>query len=688
MNDTSKTPVALEDLHNWQLYRDADDILWLGLDCAGESTNTLSSLVLQELQVAIDAVVAERPRGLIVYSAKESGFAAGADVREFDQMLDIDDTAKRIDEVHSLFARIENLSFPSVARAHGFCLGGGLELALACKHIVADDGRTTRLGFPEVLLGIHPGFGGTVRSVRYCGAPAALDLMLTGRLVDARRAEQCGLIDRAVPTRHLDAAALSFVHKRQPQRTPGVTKRLASHALARPIVARITHSEVAKKVLPQHYPAPYSLLDLWQRFAGNPARMYPEEARSVARLLVSPASRNLVRLYKLQEGLKRAVESSAKQPTHVHVVGAGTMGGDIAAWCALRGMHVSLQDRAPQYIAPAMQRAAGLFDRRIKRRHERLMLGDRLVADFDGDGIERADVIIEAIIEDVEAKRELFSALEARARPDAILATNTSSIPLTDIASSLNDPTRLVGIHFFNPVQQMQLVEIISSEQTDEAVVTRAAAFTTAIDRLPLRACSAPGFLINRVLSPYLQEAMLMLEQGLQATEIDAVAKSFGMPMGPLELADTVGLDICLRVGEILGAAFGGEVPQSLRGHVSAGRLGRKSNTGYHAYVNGKIARQRLPRSRSQSGAATADIRDRLLLPLLNEAVACLREGIVDNADLIDVALVFGAGFAPFRGGPIQYARDRGIGEILFRLQRFEDQFGSRFAADPGWHAL
>ena len=678
------TPVRIDGVSHWRLARDGDDLAWLCFDRADADTNTLSSGVLTELGTAVEALVKEHPRGLVIYSAKANGFAAGADVREFNQLTDVDATAARIREVHQLFERIENLPFPTVAQVHGFCLGGGLELALACRHIVAAAESSTRLGFPEVMLGLHPGFGGTVRSIRDCGVSRAMDLMLTGRALDARRAFKAGLVDRAVPTRHLDAAARHFALNRQPRRKPTITMRAASHRVLRPLVVKLLRRQVTKRVTEQHYPAPYALIKLWQEHGGDDAAMYGAEARSIANLFTSATSRNLVRLFALQERLKSIGREYPFDGKRVHVIGAGVMGGDIAAWCALRGMQVTLQDREPRFIAPAMKRANKLFTRRVRDKFERLAVHDRLIPDFNGDGLRRADVIIEAIIEDVDAKRELFAQVERQAKPDALIATNTSSIQLSDIASALSDPRRLVGIHFFNPVAQMQLVEIIADEHTHLAARQQAAAFTVAIDRLPLPASSSPGFLINRVLSPYMHEAMLLMEEGVAPVEIDGVAKTFGMPMGPIELADTVGLDICLHVGEILTRAFGGEPSRILRDKVAQKRLGRKTKVGFYEYKKGKVIRPQV----EGNPVPRIEIRDRMMLRLLNEAVACLGEGIVADADLVDVGMVFGTGFAPFRGGPLNYACDRGVTEITQRLEAFAAAHGERFKPDARWADL
>lgn len=676
--------IELADVDHWRLGRDAEDILWLAFDCAGTTTNTLSSIVLTQLEQALNVAGGERGRGLVIYSAKPNGFAAGADISEFDQMTDADETAQRLDEVHRLFARLEQWSTPSVALVHGFCLGGGLELALACRHIVATSDVPTRLGFPEVLLGIHPGFGGTVRAIRDCGASKAMDLILTGRSIEARRAAKMGLIDRAVPERHILTAARYFAAARYPKRQAGRLQQLEQSFLARPVLAAIMRRQVAKQAREQHYPAPYAAIRLFQDHAGDFDSMYRAEAKSIGQLLTTATSRNLVRVFQLQERLKAFGRNDDWQPQRVHVIGAGTMGGDIAAWCAMRGLEVTLNDRAPEYYGGAVKRAHKLFKRRIRDPYLRQQAHDRLQLDFNGDGVQHADVIIEAIIEHRDIKRELFRELEQQASPEAVLATNTSSIPLAEIAEALEQPSRLVGIHFFNPVAQMQLVEIISSETTDAAVAAKAAAFTTVIDRLPLPVRSAPGFLVNRVLSPYLQEAMTLLEEGVPASIIDAAARDFGMPMGPIELADTVGLDICLHVGNILSAAFGGEAPAILKRQVEQKRLGKKTDAGFYDYRKGKPV---VPR-RQNYDSDTSDIRDRLVLRLVNEAVNCLADEVVEDADLVDVGMVFGTGFAPFRGGPMHYAKHREWPAVYQRLLELEARYGERFRPVDGWTAL
>jgi 3-hydroxyacyl-CoA dehydrogenase/enoyl-CoA hydratase/3-hydroxybutyryl-CoA epimerase len=327
------------------------------------------------------------------------------------------------------------------------------------------------------------------------------------------------------------------------------------------------------------------------------------------------------------------------------------MGGDIAAWCALRGLTVTLQDQDAQRIAPAMKRAAKLFTERLKDPRRVRDAIDRLIPDVPGHGIAHADVIIEAIFENVDAKRKLFAEVEARARTDAILATNTSSIPLEDIAGALRSPSRLIGLHFFNPVARMMLVEVVAGRDSEPSLVARGAAFVRAIDKLPLPVKSAPGFLVNRVLAPYLMTAMRSVDEGIAPEAIDEAAVAFGMPMGPIELADTVGLDICLAVGRMLGHE--GEPPRKLAERVAAGQLGKKTGQGFYTWVDGRPQKQ-------APAAVPAGLGKKLVDPLVAEAKAALAEGIVEDADLVDAGAIFGAGFAPFRGGPLQYARAAG----------------------------
>jgi len=665
----------------WSLEIDPQRVAWLCIDQPGASANALSRTAMEQLAARLDEVAAAAPRGLVITSGK-SGFIAGADVREFGQVASPDEAVPFIRAAHAILDRLEALPFPTVAAINGYCLGGGLELAMACRYRVCVDDPKAVLGLPEVMLGIHPGFGGTVRAVRLVGVTAAMDMMLTGRNLRPDKARQLGLVDRVVPAAELRSVAASMATNPGPTRRAPLGQRLLSLGPLRGLVAPKIEQQVARRAKREHYPAPYAIVDLWRRHGANPRTGYEAEAQSVARLVCTPTSRNLVRVFFLQERMKALGGRDAPKGGHVHVVGAGVMGGDIAAWSAQRGFTVTLQDRSTELVAPALERARTFFEKRARVPGKAAEAMARLTADVAGLGVEKADLVIEAIFEDAGAKRDLYARLEPRMKPDAILASNTSSIMLEDLAGGLADPGRLVGLHFFNPVAQMPLVEVIESARTRPESRSAALAFTRAIDKLPLPCRSAPGFLVNRILMPYLTEAMLAAQEGVPFAIIDRVATDFGMPVGPIELADTVGLDVCLHVGRILAAAFGRPAPEAVAELVQAGKLGRKSGGGLYEWRDGKAVKP------AATGSAPEDLEDRLMLPMVNEAVAILREGVVADADLVDAGVIFGSGFAPFRGGPLQFARSRGPAVVLERLRELEARHGARFRPDPGWDAF
>lgn len=675
---------------HWTLQFDTQQIAWLTLDKSGASANSLSREVMTELDARLREVVAGGARGLAICSGK-TGFIAGADVAEFAEVRTPEEALPFIHEAHAILARLEGLPCPSVAVINGYCLGGGLELALACRYRVCVDEAKVTLGLPEVMLGIHPGFGGTVRAVRQVGVSAAMDMMLSGRNLRPDRALAIGLVDRVVPRHALHDAARQLILNSPAPRRPPLIQRVLGWPVVRPIVARRMYQQVAKRARRDHYPAPYAIVDLWQQHGANERTGFRAEAASVAQLVCSPTSRNLVRVFFLQERLKRLGEGNVKDAdqtkAHVHVVGAGVMGGDIAAWCAVRNCSVTLQDKTPDLVQAALIRAESFFAKRSRIAGQAEQYRARLQMDVPGDGVDNADVIIEAIVENIEAKRALFGTIEPRLKPGAVLATNTSSIMLETLSQGLADPARLVGLHFFNPVTQMPLVEVISCTQTSAATLTAALTFTRTIDKLPLPCKSAPGFLVNRVLMPYLTEAMYLAREGLPLAEIDRVAERFGMPIGPIELADTVGLDVCLHVGRILAAAYGRAAPDELAALVEAGKLGRKSGRGLYEWQDGK-PRKTLQDAVTAGPPVPEDAEDRLILPMLNEAVTILREGVVAEEDLIDVGVIFGTGFPPFRGGPLRHARERGIANVVATLRRLEQLHGARFSPDPGWQAL
>ena len=673
----------MADTPTWSLSIDPDRIAWLVCDTPGASTNVLSAAVLRDLATQLEEIAAARPAGVVIRSAKGSGFIAGADIKEF---LQIESSAQGYELVRAgqaVLQTLADLPCPSVAALHGFVLGGGLELALACTYRVGADDPNLSLGLPEVLLGIHPGFGGTVRSVQLIGVRPALDLMLKGKPYRGARALELGLIDELVPFAELCERAKSRLLRAPPKTSAPFVDRLMNLPPARSFIARQAASALQKSVRRDQYPAPYAILDLWQHHGAAGAEGYEAEARSISDLICTPTSRNLVRVFLLQDRLKALGGRSPAEFRHVHVIGAGVMGGDIAAWSAYRGMTVTLQDRSLELIQPAMERARIFFDRRLKDPAAAGAAFARLRMDVTGDGIADADVVIEAIIENVEAKRALYAKLEPKLKPTAILATNTSSIKIETLCENLRDPSRLVGIHFFNPVSQLQLVEIVQGTSTQPQAVQNALRFARKLDKLPLPCKSAPGFVVNRILTPYVNEALFALESGVPASVIDRAARDFGMPMGPIELTDVVGLDVSLHVGRVLADSFQRRVPDILIKRVEQRKFGRKSGEGFYVWRDGKpLASQASP------DVVAADLEDRLILPLLNEAVACLREKVVEDADLLDAGVIFATGFAPFRGGPLHYAKARGIAQVTARLGELAGRYGERFRPDPGWQRL
>lgn len=669
--------VAITD---WTSHTDDQNILWLSLDLQGTDTNVLSSSVLDQLNLLIDQILADKPKAVIFRSAKSSGFIAGADVREFLTVTNKQEALIMIKRGQNVFSRIESLPCPTVALIEGFCMGGGTELALACDYRVGLDSSSTKIGLPEVKLGIHPAFGGLVRSTAIINPMHSLELMLSGRSLAMKQAKNIGLVDLVQPGRQIERAARQVALTKPAKQQMPLLGKILSLPGIRSLLAGYMKKQVAKKAPRQHYPAPYAILDVWCQYFANSKRMMEEEANSVARLIQGDTVRNLIRVFFLQTQLKGLGDKKSFKPKHVHVIGAGVMGGDIAAWCALRGFTVTLQDREPKFLTRAIAAAHKLYSMRIRIPHERNAAIDRLIPDCNGYGIEKADVVIEAIFENLEAKHEIYRDIEPRMKPDAVLATNTSSIPLEDLATVLKQPERLVGIHFFNPVALMPLVEIVKTDQSSKQMIDHAAAFTLHIGKLPLPVKSSPGFLVNRILMPYLVEAIFLHDEGVTPEAIDRAALDFGMPMGPVELADTVGLDICHSVAENLSKAYGIKVPDGLEKFVKAKKLGKKSGSGFYQYKKGKA----LKNNDADMGDQKM-IQNRLMFRLLNEAAACLDEKIVDEIDLLDAGIIFGTGFAPFRGGPLNYSIQQGVDKITSEMESYGNKYGERFNPVNGW---
>ncbi|NNK34160.1 MAG: 3-hydroxyacyl-CoA dehydrogenase, partial [Xanthomonadales bacterium] len=638
---------------NWRLETDLDGVCWLTVDRAGESANSLSREVLTELEQIVTDLEARPPRGLVLQSGKSGSFIVGADVREFGLVENAAEAESFIREAHTLFDRVEALSFPTVVTIDGFCLGGGLELALCFDYRIASGRDRTRLGFPEVKLGIYPGFGGSARTTQLIGGMKAMPIMLTGRMLRARQARALGLVDQVVGEHgSLRWAARRAVLKKRKSKGPGYTARLSNFGPVRQFLAGQMVKQTAAKAKPEHYPAPFELIEAWKEHGDDKRQMLDEEARRVARLITGDTSRGLRRVFGLMEQLKANGKEAGFRARRLHVIGAGVMGGDIAAWGVLQGLEVTLQDREMKYIEPALKRANKLFARRLKTPDRIAGARSRLVADVDGAGAARADVIIEAIFENLEAKQALFQDLEARVKPEAILATNTSAIPLKDIASVLERPQRLIGLHFFNPVAKMPLVEVVFDDSTTPDEIDRGCAFCNQINRFPLPVVSSPGFLVNRVLAQYMLKAFqIHRERGIAKEALDKAAERFGMPMGPVELADTVGLDVGLGVMGTLGGEEAAEEAKLLKELVDGGKLGKKSGEGFYEWKKGKPVKD----AEAVEGVNLDSLGEELMQPYLDECRACLEDGIVADRDALDAGMIFGTGFAPFRGGPLFY---------------------------------
>ncbi len=668
--------------NHWKTSEGDDGVVTLTLDRAGSGVNAISRAVLDELEQIVERLAIEKPAGVIVHSAKPAGFAVGADIKEFVEYARHDSVLENIEHGQRVYEALARLPCPTVAAVHGACMGGGTELILACRQRIAADDEKTKIALPEVMLGIHPGWGGTARLPRLIGATEALPVMLTGKSLSAKRALGLGVVDRlARPDELLAEAKLLLRH---PAARPFArrAKAWASNTwLARQILAPMVSRQTAAKVRKEHYPAPFAMIDVWQRGGASIQQRLKVEARSVAKLAQTPTAQNLIRIFFLQERLKGQGSGTEHGVKHVHVVGAGVMGGDIAAWAAFKGFEVSLQDREMKFVQPALDRARQLYEKKLKAPEQVEAAMRRLRADVEGSGVASADLAIEAIYENARAKEALYASIEPRFRADEILASNTSSIPLDELRKNLKAPQRFLGLHFFNPVAQMPLVEVVRHDQLDPAIEKRALAFCKAIGKLPVAVKGTPGFLVNRILMPYLLEALRLYSEGVPGPVLDREAKKFGMPMGPIELADTVGLDVCASVGKELAPFLGLELPPGLEEKLAAGKRGKKDGQGLYVWQDGKPEKPEI----DKEYVTPPDVQERMILPMVNEAVACLADGVVDDADLLDAGVIFGTGFAPFRGGPIRYARSEGAGKLKARLEQLAQRYGDRFRPKNGW---
>lgn len=652
---------------------DPDGIAWVVFDDPESKVNLLSPTTVGQLDKILDELSQRKPKGVVFISAKPDIFIAGADIKELEKIRDAEHGEQLSKAGHRILAKIKELGVPSVAAVDGACLGGGCELALACRHRVATDNPKTQIGLPETQLGIIPGWGGTQRLPRLIGLRAALDIICAGKSVSAEKARRIGLVDAAVPGVALKQIVVNIIQnccrKAAPKRkfhwdNVWPFRRLICRIARRQVLAR-THG---------HYPAPLRAIDaMEQGLAGSLDAGLEIEARIFGELAATPVCKNLIRVFFLREKyskLKVEVEArpGPRPPVEkLGVLGAGVMGAGIAQWCSARGLTVRLKDIKPEFVASGVKRIADVYRDGVKRRRLTELQAQHgfahvhPTADYTGFG--NCDLVIEAVLEKIEVKRALFQELVPLLRDDCMIASNTSAIPIDELAEASGRPKRFVGIHFFNPVHKMPLVEIVRGTKTAPGIVAAAVEFAKQLKKIPIVVKGAPGFLVNRLLMPYLNEAGVLLGEGVSAEAIDQAMLDFGMPMGPLRLIDEVGIDVGYDVARELAEAFKDRmsVAPILRRVHEEGLKGRKGGRGFYIY-NGKKERlnRKLKLNVTKTPSAAA-IQSRLLGVMIAEAKRCLNEGVVASEDDVDAGMIFGTGFPPFRGGLVAYARDSGL---------------------------
>ena len=606
---------------------DEAGVVWITMDVKDKSVNVMTQAVTADFCAIIDKIAANPPAGLVFRSGKARGFIFGADVNEFADFKTREQIEAHIHPVLRCFQQIEDMPCPTAVLIDGICVGGGLELAMAFSRIIGIDSPGCQVGFPEINLGLLPGYGGSARAYSRLGLEGALQLVLQGKSLKARDALALGVIDHLVAAPSDLASAAKDVMAGKIERKPA---RMADDPAA--VIAE-ARAAVAKRALPETMPAPFAILDHYSGENIDQKSLQDRETPLFSELMMTPASAGLRRTFQLNDAVKKGTRGEGAV-SHIHVIGAGVMGGDIAAVAAMSGFDVTLQDLSEEAIAGALARARTLYERRLKDPAKVDAAMARLSADPKGDGLAEADLMIEAVAENLDIKRRVFADAEARMKPDAIMATNTSAIPLEEIGTALTAPDRLIGMHFFNPVPVLPLVEVVYTDVSRTEFVDRAMVVCGALKKLPIRCKSAPGFLVNRALLPYMFHA------------VEAMLR-FGMPMGPIELCDQVGLDVCHDAGVVIGLPKRTE--NKLKAMVQAGTIGRKSGSGFYEWDDKKAIR---PRGSYDADELNA-IAVKLMAPLVKECRDAIDEGVVDSVDMADAACIFGIGFPAFRGGPV-----------------------------------
>ena len=681
----------------FRLEKETEQVATLYFDTPESRANVFSIASLEALESQIDTLAkAHTLKILFIESSKEDIFIAGADINEIKLAEDAVSIEAFVKKGQELFNKLETLPVVTVAMIDGACLGGGLEMALACDYRIATTHPHTRIGFPEVNLGIIPGFGGTQRLYPLIGYANAMEVILGGKQLSGEKALKLGIVDAAVPQGYLEFKKealtkdiLDGTLEQQTRRTRKGIKWYEHIAAVRALIDKMARKKVREKT-EGHYPAPLALIDVMHESFGTPlSEGLSVERAAITKLVLTPESKNLVNLFLISERLKDEMFSAETPRTisHAAVVGTGTMGSGIAWALDNQKIDVRLKVRKASSAAKAMMKIRKIYEtmkrhHKIDMHHIRLNM-DRITYSVEDEGFERSDILIEAVNEDIDIKKSVYQEFEALLREDAIIATNTSALSISELAKGLTHPERFIGMHFFNPVERMPLVEVIPGEMSDDVTVATVVNLAKKMGKTPVKVKDSPGFLVNRVLMPYLKEAVLMFREGENIEKIDRVLKNFGMPMGAFWLIDEVGADIGMEVGKVLHDAYGERMAMSsvLEGMVKNGWLGKKSGRGFYLHEQ----KDPLPNpdiNTLQEGEERFDeqtVIERTLYIMINEASRCLEEGVIEDAAYLDMAMVMGIGFPPFRGGVMRYADSVGISAIVERLQRFSKTYGGRF---------